>query len=291
MTTTSGRTFGVEIETVGISTDRARSALAEAGIDGARRTSYSDHEYGEWMAKPDCSLASPNGQSAEIVSPILTWGDLDSYRQIEVVCEALRDAGARINSSCGLHVHVGIGDLTRPELVSVARVYTAGQYSIDANVSPSRRDGEWAHYLPSFTTPDARPGRNTYYGATWNAFASSFIRDGHVQVDRRSTVNLMPYSDRGTVEFRQRNGSLSARKILTWAGLMVSIVKAGAEDESRSDLVAYEQAGTDPSGVWEMLAGFDALDPHAVAYRDGTRPVGTVSTGHSFARLLALQGR
>ena len=104
------------------------------------------------------------------------------------------------------------------------------------------------------------------------------------------TVNLAPFGDRGTVEFRQRNGSLNARKILTWAGLMVSIVKAGSEDEGRSTLTGYTHAGTDADGVWQYLASEGALDPHALVWRDGGHPVPEPEPAGSFARLLSLQG-
>lgn len=286
MTNLIGRTFGVEIETVGIATTRAQEAIRDAGADAFASSSHASREYSTWLAKPDGSLESPNGRSAEVVSPVLEWGNLDHYRQVETVCSALRDAGARVNPSCGLHVHVGVGDLTYREIVGIAKVYTAAQDSIDANVSPSRRNGRWCRRLPAWGTTRT----DDYYGRTWDDFQTMFLDRGRSPLDRYVAVNLHPYPDRGTVEFRQRNGSLNARKILTWAGLMMSVVKAGAEDEMRSDLTPYTEAGQADTGVWEMLNDrWGALDPHALIWRDGSRPAPVEPTPAPFSRLLDLQ--
>lgn len=272
MTTTVGRTYGIEIETVGISESRAAQALSDAGIN-AREAGYSDHGYSAWLCKGDSSLESPNGQSVEVVSPILTWGNPDHYAQVERVMAVLSDAGARVNASTGQHCHIGIGDLSRTEIVGISRYYAATQYSLDRWVAPSRIDSEWARRMP-------------VAGSDWETY---FVTRGYTSLGRYSAVNLHPYGDRGTVEFRQRHGSLNARESLTWVGLMLSIVKCGAERELSETLPYLDAAGRSEDGVWTFLADRDALDAHAVLWRDGTYNVPEPAVP-SFSRLLTIQG-
>lgn len=91
-------TFGIEIEStiptgalpVGSYTNGATSDLLPAG----------------WTVKYDSSIRAGRGrQGAEIVSPVLKGAD--GLRQIKAVCQTLNQLGARVNRSCGLHVHVG----------------------------------------------------------------------------------------------------------------------------------------------------------------------------------------
>ncbi|MFP2903434.1 amidoligase family protein, partial [Corallococcus sp. 4LFB] len=55
-----------------------------------------------WKVVPDGSL-SGGDYSGEIVSPILTYQDLDALQH---VVRAAREAGARADASTGIHIHV-----------------------------------------------------------------------------------------------------------------------------------------------------------------------------------------
>jgi hypothetical protein len=258
VTNTTGRTFGVEIETVGLSEDSALAAIE--GVVSARRAQYSSRDYSAWSVKGDGSLESPNGMAAEIVSPVMTWGDPDHYAQVERVTRALREAGARVNETCGLHVHVGASDLSRTELMGVVKAYTSAQDSIDHNISPDRDSAQWAKTWPSWEVPAVR-----YAEMDWNAMRDTFITGGYM--DRYMTVNLAPFADRGTVEFRQHHGTLNPRSILAWAGLCVSLVKLGSEVEHRETWAYRAEAGQDWDGVYAFLKRYDSLDQHAEAFR------------------------
>lgn len=94
------RTFGIEIEFVCKRIDAVQRHLDRRGLTG-------------WHLKTD-STVKPNAQQQsqnfgntgrELVSPILKGND--GLRQLKLACEALEAAGARVNKSCGLHVHHG----------------------------------------------------------------------------------------------------------------------------------------------------------------------------------------
>lgn len=49
-------------------------------------------------------MTGPRSRSGEIVSPVLGYDDIELLQQI---VRAVRAAGARVDETCGIHVHVG----------------------------------------------------------------------------------------------------------------------------------------------------------------------------------------
>jgi hypothetical protein len=62
-----------------------------------------------WKAMRDGSLHCLSGKSAEIVSPICTYEDIET---VQAVVRAVKAAGAKVNYTCGIHVHVGVPNIT-----------------------------------------------------------------------------------------------------------------------------------------------------------------------------------
>jgi hypothetical protein len=95
--------FGIEIETVG----QGREILARAiqsVVGGTISTDYRSHRVIDsrgrtWAVVPDGSLSS-HDRSGEIVSPVLEYADIE---QLQNVIRAARRAGARADSSTGIH--------------------------------------------------------------------------------------------------------------------------------------------------------------------------------------------
>jgi hypothetical protein len=68
-----------------------------------------------WVAKKDCTIAAGRDYNAvEIVSPVLKGAD--GLKQLAFVLEWLRSVGAKVNSSCGFHVHTGFSYSASPQL-------------------------------------------------------------------------------------------------------------------------------------------------------------------------------
>ena len=105
-------TFGVELEFVGGNADAIASELYDLGITAVPyRLGYharvSDNS--KWKLERDGSVSS-GSQGGELVSPILK-DTPETWRQIEAICEVAKRHGARINQSCGGHVHIGMNKL------------------------------------------------------------------------------------------------------------------------------------------------------------------------------------
>ena len=92
-------TFGIEIETAGVSISRIQNAFDRAGIKGCD-------------VKPD---GTPN-VDAEIVLPPL--GDCQVAKEyLQSISNVLLNVGADVNRSCGLHIHISnapLNDDTTP---------------------------------------------------------------------------------------------------------------------------------------------------------------------------------
>lgn len=139
------RTFGVELEVAGLSQEQAFLVLRMAGLpveDPCR------HEAGhirmqKWRFHDDGSIRDTRNdvhRTVEVVSPILSGAK--GLKEVRKACAALAKAGAYVNKSCGLHVHVGARDLTVPEVITLCKRYVAHESYIDSILHPSRRGGE-----------------------------------------------------------------------------------------------------------------------------------------------------
>ena len=122
--------FGCEIEMTGITRQQAAEAVATLFGTAARQTHESrtydpwevtDTDWKLWRFVYDGSItatrrvgrsqgpAYDSAYKVELNSPILTYGEMGKLQE---VVRALRHAGAVVNGSCGLHVHVDAANHT-----------------------------------------------------------------------------------------------------------------------------------------------------------------------------------
>ena len=214
-------TFGIEIETVGITTSKAARALLSAGIN-ANDERYNHITRPHWKAVDDGSLRTQlgAGNTAEVVSPILNVTD---FEQLKTVVDALARAGARVNKSCGIHVHVGGHDLAPAAIHRAALLWRELQEATDLLVSPARREGErqcrcgamHCHFAQRLNDQDLR----LIADGCWERICTSELR---YRTFNAGSMHRIP-----TVEFRQHQGSLNATKIWAWADYCQAMLKAG----------------------------------------------------------------
>lgn len=110
------QTIGVEIEMNSIA--RSKAAKIAAGFfgtgryqDTARRNGYCtwsawDAQGREWKFQRDISIAGPDSEKCELVTPILTYADIETLQEL---IRQLRHAGAKSDAGrgCGVHIHKG----------------------------------------------------------------------------------------------------------------------------------------------------------------------------------------
>lgn len=59
-----------------------------------------------WTVERDGSVTAP---PAEVVSPVCRYEDIE---MVQEVVRAIRAAGAKADGSCGIHIHIGLGEHT-----------------------------------------------------------------------------------------------------------------------------------------------------------------------------------
>lgn len=159
--------------------------------------------------------------------------------QLADICAAINAAGAEVNNSCGLHVHV---DAQRISLAGVARIVSAMHriepllYKI---VAPSRADAEWCRPLyPGFEpvcTPmiagDEIAATRNLAKMMWSSSKGTpkagFYTGGKGHTARYRSLNIHSWAYRGSLEFRLHHGSTNANKIFNWATTCGAVVALG----------------------------------------------------------------
>ncbi len=200
------RRFGIEMEIAGINRETASSALRAVNINIVSED-YNHATRNHWKIVSDASVR--NG--FEIVSPILD-GEA-GIAEAEIVARALDDAGATVNSSCGLHVHFDASDLNLGHLKAIMRRYAAHECEIDAFMPRSRRGNE-NRYCKSIC--------GFVRGLLDNATSIQNLVE--LQHDRYFKVNLQSLGRHGTIEFRQHSGKVNAAKIANWVRFLAAFI-------------------------------------------------------------------
>lgn len=193
------RNFGIEMELAGISQIQAMNALREAGLH-AEVEGYNHTTRAHWKIVTDASVRD----GFEVVSPILRGEQ--GLREAETAASALEAAGAKINKTCGLHVHFDAASLAACEIHTIATRYAKHESEIDAFMPKSRRGNE-----------------NTFCQSTKRIFESAAFQRAttidqmiDIQRSRYFKVNLQSFRRHQTIEFRQHGGTVSAAKIGAW---------------------------------------------------------------------------
>ena len=219
-------TFGVEIETINCPRENFISNAAANGIQAVWR-GYTHEHTAYYKVVRDSSIEGYN--TNEIVTPVLSGSK--GFVSLKKCCKALDETGAGVNSSCGLHVHLGAEKLTDTEYCNVFVNYMYLQDAIDGMVAPSRRDGaynnRWCRRLSyrSNYVLAARTKEQMY-----DAFRG----------DRYYAVNAVAYSAHKTIEFRQHQGSTNFTKIEAWVKFLIKLVAWSRDNRLNSNISRIE---------------------------------------------------
>lgn len=162
----------------------------------------------------------------ECVSPVLSGND--GHAKVKACVKALKDAGGRVNNSCGLHVHIGAGDLTSEQYANVFANYMFLENVIDTFMARSRR-GNNCHWCKTLKGRGVENAHNM--SDIYNCFGATFYGEGNFPhryergCQRYFKVNCLSWIKYKTIEFRQHGGSLNATKINNWVKFLVKLVE------------------------------------------------------------------
>jgi len=235
------RKFGVEIECFGLTAIAATNALQAAGLS-VRNEGYNHTTRSYWKVITDSSVNSSgtgSGSGLEVVSPPLS-GET-GYADLRAAMKALTDAGARIDGTCGLHVHHDCNDLTGNEAAELVLLWSGHRSTLDALVAPSRRmNGVRSNWCQPFRNGEAVAISNRF-----RAFGAGTVptsgRSQFGQYDRYRSLNVTSFPRYGTIEVRQHQGTLNGTKAVAWVQMgqaLIQAARAGATLRTGADFLS-----------------------------------------------------
>lgn len=213
-------TFGVEIE-CGVCYQQVRAEGIRFEYQG-----YNHRDSREvFKFVTDSSLHINN--SIECVTPVLS--SRGGFDKLKACCKALNDNDARVNSSCGLHVHIGASHLSDEAYKNVFINYAYLEDVIDTFMASSRRGN----------------------GCTWAASMKRYVErikncstiaDVRYNIGTRYTkVNAEAYGRHKTIEFRQHQGTTNYEKIANWVKFVAKLVEWSKDNRLERDITTIDE--------------------------------------------------
>lgn len=229
------QTIGVEIEMTGITRQAAAQVVAEyfgttANYVGGGYDAYEVEDNGGriWKIMYDSSIKAKKKVSdgeidtltdsqahiykVELVTPILNYIDIETLQE---VVRTVRKAGAVVNQSCGMHIHIGAKDFTAKQLRTLLNFVASREEIFYAalNVYESRKryckpaDRRIIREINQKKPVTLEQFKNVWY----NGVPSKSKQ--HYDLSRYTICNLHAFFSKGTIEFRIFNSTLHAGEV------------------------------------------------------------------------------
>lgn len=235
------QTIGVEIEMNGITREKAARTAARFFGTGryestAARNGYStwsawDADGREWKFQKDVSIAGPDSEKCELVTPILTYGDIETLQEL---VRQLRHAGGTSHAGvgAGVHIHIGAKGHTPQSLRNLANIM-AGHESLIAEALDLDR-GRMSRYCrtvdPRFLEQLNRkkPQTMAQLADIWyTSQGESHGRDHHYNGSRYRMLNYHSVFTKGTIELRifQFDAPAGGKRNGLHAGVLKSFIQ------------------------------------------------------------------
>lgn len=219
------RKFGIEIEVFGLNKDQAAHALNRNNIE-CYAENYNHRTNSYWKATTDSSIVGTSSSedvsvgTCELVSPPLLLTE-ESLEEVAKVIRVLKEAGAKVNETCGIHVHVDCRQILSPDFYRLLLTfYSENEDKIDQFIHESRRENK---------NRFCHSSKNIFETWTniWTEYPNMSNRIPNMLsgIERYYKLNFCSYTRHGTVEFRQLHGSLNESEIINWIVFCVNLVQ------------------------------------------------------------------
>lgn len=259
--------FGLELEFGGISRKKAAWAIKKA-IDGASDPRWVGGVYDkltvagpdgrEWTIMRDASVDEQGGQACEFVTPKCTYADIET---VQACIRALRRAGAKVNRSCGLHIHIDGANHNAKSLKNLAFTFRAKQDLIFKAVAPYRSTNSYCKPLTDDLVDNIKKIKSLddekIKDAWYDTYSDSvYSTDAHYHGSRYHALNYHSLWYRGTVEFRLFNSTLHAGEVRAYINLCLAM-SAAAINAKRVSAESLEHANDKQAmRCWLLRMGF-----------------------------------
>lgn len=231
--------FGIEIEMTGLTRHRASSLISKyfettSMYSGGGYDTYKikDQEGRTWKVVYDGSIRSTDSRGhaesseykVELVSPICRYDDIESIQEI---VRLLRKQGhARVNESCGIHIHIDASPYDARSLRNLTNImYSKEDLIYKALKINVRREHRYCQKTDEDflkTINQRKPKSLSEVKRIWYKGATHRSQD-HYDGSRYHALNLHSVFQKGTVEFRLFNGTLHAGEIKSYIQFCLAI--------------------------------------------------------------------
>ena len=273
------QTIGVEIEMNGISREKAAKIAADFFGTGrsqntAFRNGYNtwsawDADGREWKFQKDVSIAGPDSEKCELVTPILHYEDIELLQEL---ARKLRRAGAKSDYSigCGVHIHIGAQGHTPQSLRNLANIMASHETLIAEAIKVDRsRMNRYCrtvdpHFLEQLNR--RKPTTMAQLADIWyGSQGCDYGRTQHYNNSRYHMLNLHATFTKGTVEFRmfqfdkpangKKNG-IHAGKLKSYIQLCLAMSQMAKDVRTASPKEQQKENKKFAMRTWLMRMGF-----------------------------------
>lgn len=188
-----------------------------------------DPEDRNWKIMRDSSIECTNRQgerasqlySVEFVSPICQYKDIETLQEL---VRALRNAGARVNGRCGIHVHVDASKHTPKTLRNIVNImaskedllYKAHDVNVRREYYCEKADTRFLDEVNKRPPLTMEQIKDMWYDGEDGSWR-------HYDDTRYHGLNLHSVFSKGTIEFRLFNSNLHAGKVKSYVQLALAI--------------------------------------------------------------------
>ena len=159
--------------------------------------------------------------AVEMVTPICKYEDIETIQQL---VRELRRGGARVNDSCGIHIHVDASRHDPKTLRNIVNImaskedllYKALNVQIDRECYCQKAD---LRFLEDVNLK--HPKSMAEFETLW--YNGDSRRNVHYDYSRYHALNLHSVFSKGTVEFRMFNSTLHAGEVKSYIQLCLAI--------------------------------------------------------------------
>ena len=235
------QTIGVEVEMNSITRQKAAKLAAEFfGTGRFEDTAYRNGYYTwsawdaqgrEWKFQRDVSIEGPDSEKCEMVTPILTYADMDTLQEL---VRRLRKAGAKSDYTrgCGVHIHIGAKGHTAQTLRNLANIMASHESLLaDALALDHYRMSRYCRTVsPRFieTVNSRKPSTMSELADIWySTNNATYGSNQHYNDSRYHMLNLHATFTKGTIEFRlfQFDAPANGKKNGLHAGQLKSYIQ------------------------------------------------------------------
>ena len=223
--------------------------------------SVRDDESRQWKVVSDSSIRreSRRGQSrnaayvVEFVSPICKYEDIETIQEL---IRKLRTAGAKVNDSCGIHIHVDASSHDAKTLRNIVNIMAAKE---DLLYKTLKVNVHRQHYCAKADTRfldelnEKRPTSMNTLESIW--YNGPTGRYQHYDESRYHGLNLHSVFSKGTIEFRLFNSTLHAGEIKSYIQLCLAISHQALVQKSASRIKTQSSNEKYTFRVWLLRLG------------------------------------